>query len=329
MEPSKKITPLFFFMSIGVVVSLIVCVSSFLQLSFETLNHAFPDILTDTYTYGYQSYNYETIRTALALIIIVFPLFVVLERYWHRASQSPELSVWNAVLRKWALYLILFLASITIIADLVTLVRYFVSGEITTRFILKVGVTLLAAGIAGWYYVRALRGNVRCRVWFAVVSALVVLGMIIWSFCTIGSPMNQRKLRLDQRRIDDLQSIQWQVINYWQQKEKLPITLDDLANPISGYMLPHDPAFEKGNVYEYSKTGDKSFELCATFDLPMPKGWVPTSGGGIYPMKDTAVSSMSYPGGTGDSWDHETGRTCFTRTIDPDIFPPYPKPVKG
>lgn len=327
----KKITPLFFFLSLGTVVALIASVSAFLNLAFETLSHALPDVLTDSFTYGYANYSYEGVRSALALLIIIFPVFLVLERYWSKASRDVALSEWNTTLRKWALYLILFLASITVITDLVILVRYFVSGEITTRFILKVAITLVIAGMAGWYYVRALSLKQGAK-WFGIVASGLVLAIIIWSFSVTGSPMNQRKLRIDQRRVDDLQSIQWQVISYWQQKEKLPAALTDISTPLSGFVIPQDPEFQKGRVYEYAKTGDKSFELCATFDLPMPKGWVPGSTGGVYPMdgmRDVAVSAVApYPGVGGDSWDHDAGYKCFARTIDPDVYPPFPK-TKG
>ncbi len=328
----KKITPLFFFLSLGTVVALIISVTAMLRLSFETLNHAFPDVLTDSYVYGYVNYSYDVVRNMLALLIIVFPIYAILERFWTKASKQA-LSEWNATLRKWALYIILFLASVTIIADLVTLVNYFVAGEITVRFLLKIAVTLVVAGIAGWYYIRKLQSKKDIR-WFVVVSVAMVFVMIVWSFGVIGSPMQQRKLRLDQRRIDDLQNIQWQVISYWQQKEKLPTALIDLANPIAGYAVPRDPEFQKGAIYEYKKVADKTFELCATFALPMPKGWIPTANGGVaYPMtttQDVATSvTAPYPGGvTGDSWDHDAGRVCFSRTIDPEMYPPYPKPVK-
>lgn len=349
MEPNKKITPLFFFLSFGTVVALIVSVSAFLNLAFETLNHALPDILTDTYQYGYMNYSYEGVRSALALLIIIFPIYLILEHFWSRQSREADLSVWNAVLRKWAMYLILFLASVTIITDLVILVQYFVSGEITLRFILKVALTLTVSGITGWYYIRRLNTTRESR-WFGVAAGALVIAVIVWSFTVIGSPASQRQLRIDQRRIEDLQSIQWQVINYWQQKEQLPETLGELNNPISGTTVPRDPEFQKGKIYEYFtytdsgfsggpnvdpvrlskwKKDNKSFELCATFSLPMPEGWVPGgSGGGVYPMtttRDIAVSSMPYPGGVNESWDHEAGRTCFTRTIDPDLYPPYPK----
>ncbi|MFH1769172.1 MAG: hypothetical protein ABH833_00710, partial [Parcubacteria group bacterium] len=61
-----------------------------------------------------------------------------------------------------------------------------------------------------------------------------------------------------------------------------------------------------------------------------PEGWVEYyRGGGIMPMggkggyaEDMAIS-YPYPGGMNDSWDHEEGRTCFERTIDPEVYRPY------
>lgn len=339
MEPNKKLTPHFFFLSIGVLVTLIATVSSFISLIFATLDHVLPDVLTATYQYGYASYSYEDMRGALAILIIVFPVFLILSRFWNKAMQK-DMSHWDSIIRKWAIYLILFLASIAVVVDLVTLVRYFVSGEITLRFVLKVLAVLVVATISGWYYISHIKSEsmlAKCGKWFAIGTTVLVVASIVWSFAVMGSPMSQRALRIDQRRVDDLQSIQWQVINFWQQKEKLPEKLDELTNPLSGYSLPKDPEFQKGMSYEYNKLGKMKFELCATFAKPIPKGWVENKmgygfgmgGDSIMPARDVAVSSMPYPGGIGDSWDHEAGRTCFERTIDPELYPPYPKPGRG
>ncbi len=326
----KKLTPLFFFLSLGTVVTLIVTVSAFLTLAFETLNHVFRDVLTDSYTYGYANYSYEGMRSALALLIIIFPTYLVIQYFWSKQSTVSRLSHWNDVLRRWALYVILFLVSITIITDLVVLVRYFVSGEITTRFIFKVLLTLLVAIKIGLYYTRTLQEKRVFIVAHVVTGSIAVLALIVWSFSVIGSPVHQRKLRIDQKRIDDLQSIQYQVINYWQQKEMLPVTIAQLNNPLSSYMVPTDPEFEKGKQYLYTKISDKEFQLCASFDLPLAKGWVPDANGQAYPgVMDTSVSSYPYVTNTTDSWDHQAGDTCFMRTIDPDVYPPYPKAVKG
>jgi hypothetical protein len=142
----------------------------------------------------------------------------------------------------------------------------------------------------------------------------------------MGSPKQQRAWRLDDKRVNDLQNIQSQIISYWQQKEKLPATLSELSNPMTGYSLPIDPEFEKGNKYEYLPIDKINFELCATFIAPIPKGWQENNYSGImYATKtDVAVSSDLYPiGGVNNSWSHESGRTCFSRTIDKYIYPPF------
>jgi hypothetical protein len=315
MEQSQKITPKFFFLSIGVVASLIASASSFLSLLFTTLDHVFPDVLTSSYQYGYVSYSFDQMRSSIALLIIIFPVFLILSHFWLKTIKNG-LSHWNEVLKRWSLYLIIFLASVMVVVDLVTLVRYFVSGEITLRFILKVLGVLVVAKVVGVNYLSELGVKVpllgkKKNILLTVVSSTLVVLAVVYGFYVMGGPGSQRDLRLDQRRIEDLQSIQYQVINFWQQKEKLPVSLDELKNPISNYMVPQDPEFEKGLSYEYRKISDKttktnpSFELCATFTLPIPKGYVENSSGsyGVMPARDIAVSTMPtpYPGGMNDS----------------------------
>lgn len=339
MEPTiiqkPSVAPKFFFMSLGVIITLITSVSSLLVLFFETLNNKFPDALNSIYQYGYNTYNFESIRASLATLIIIFPVLLALSYFWRKISNS-ELGYIDTVIRKWMVYLILFLSSVVVVVDLVTLVRYFVSGEITIRFIYKVLGTAVVAILVGLYYYFELKTS-ELNIWkkrvsfiTSIISIILVIGLISLSFVVMGSPQKQRALRFDQRRVEDLQNIQYQIINYWQQKEKLPTTISDLSSPLSGYSVPVDPEFEKGNKYEYLAKDKLSFELCATFSEDMQKGWQEYSnGGGVMPMykmaPDSAVSSFYYPGGTNESWDHKVGRTCFTRTIDKDIYPVFKK----
>ena len=335
-ENQHKMTPKFFFLSLGVLITLITSVTSFLNLVFQTLDNKFPDALNATYQYGYNTYSYEGIRTSIATLIIFFPVFLLVSYFWKKPIKAG-LSVIDEIIRKWVIYLVLFLSSIVVMVDLVTLVRYFVSGEITTRFILKVAITLVVALIVGVYYIWQLQGwkkilNIKISVLVPVVSSVLVILAIVWSFMVIGTPSEQRAYRFDQQRVSDLQNIQWQVITFWQQKETLPKSLNELKNPITDYRLPVDPEFNKGNVYEYKTTGDLSFELCATFSLPIPEGFVDNGGGrDIMPYigNDMSSSSYPYPGGAGESWIHQAGRTCFERTIDKDLYPPYTKSSKS
>ena len=344
-----KLSISFFFLCLGVLISLITSVVSFLNLVFSTLDKRFPDVLNATYQYGYANYNYETMRIALATLIIFFPIFLIVFHFWKKFTKK-EIGHVDQVLKKWLVYVVLFLSTLVILIDLVTLVKYFVSGEITSRFIYKVLATFVTAIIIGKYFYisefwladKKLFNKINIKKLNTIInpiagSVLVILA-VVWSFTVMGSPMKQRLLRLDEKRISDLQSIQYQVINYWQQKEKLPASFAELANPISGYSIPVEPEFEKGKKYEYIiKDADKlTFELCADFSLPMPKGWQESQAyraeGVAVPMEtttDVAVSTYPIVGGANESWDHGTGRTCFERTIDKDLYPPYPKVLKN
>ncbi|MDD5710897.1 MAG: DUF5671 domain-containing protein [Candidatus Colwellbacteria bacterium] len=329
-NPEPRLSPKFFFASLFVLVWLITTVTSFLNVVFGVLNKKFPDVLNATYQYGYNSYELSAMRSALATLIVVLPVFLLTSYFWTKLLKGRMGRV-DLVIKKWLLYLIVFLASITIVVDLITLVRYFVEGEITTRFLLKVGVTLAVALLIGLYYLHELKDTERrktVRITCLTLAIVFALSAIVAAFIIIGSPAEQRVLRLDQRRIEDLQSIQSQVVSYWQSKEVLPATFDDLKDPLLNYSIPKDPEFEDGKVYEYRVLGDLSFELCATFAQPLPEGWVENYGGGVFPTtveKDTAVSYPYYPwpGGTNESWQHEAGRACFERTIDTDIIRPY------
>ncbi len=333
---TQSLTPRFFFISLGVIISLITSASSFLVLFFETLNKKFPDALNSTYQYGYNSYDFESIRGTLATLIIFFPVFLLLSYFWRKLSKN-QLGVKDTIIFKWMIYLVLFLTSLLTVIDLVTLVRYFVSGEITSRFIFKVIGTAIIAILIGFNYYYELKNHNnelnknKISLLCTIKSIIIFFALIIWSFTVMGSPKEQRAWRLDETRTNDLQNIQSQVINYWQQKDKLPVLLTDISNPISNYSIPADPEFDKGRVYEYIPKDKLSFELCATFTSDMPKGLRESNysnvSGPMYAGGDikTTVAIPAYPSGINDSWNHKIGRTCFSRTIDKDLYPPIKK----
>jgi len=333
---TQSLTPRFFFISLGVIVSLITSASAFLILFFEILNKKFPDALSSTYQYGYYSYDFETIKGLLATLIIFFPVFLILSYYWRKISKNT-LGAKDSIVFKWMIYLVLFLASLLIVIDLVTLVRYFVSGEITSRFIFKVLGVAVVACLIGYNYLSELKNHnipdikSKISLLFTIKAIILFFAIIVWSFIVMGSPSQQRAWRLDETRKNDLQSIQGQIINYWQQKGKLPVTLLELSNPISNFIVPVDPEFDKGRVYEYISKDILTFDLCATFTSDIPKGLResnyynitgPVNTGGDV---KTTVAIPTYPGSVNDSWIHGVGRTCFTRTIDKDIYPLYKK----
>ena len=144
---------------------------------------------------------------------------------------------------------------------------------------------------------------------FIRVAGIPVL-IFLAAFFIVGSPVKQRMVRLDSQRINDLNNIQWQVINYWQTKETLPSALTDLKDSLSGFEAPLDP--ETKTAYEYRAAGALSFELCATFGLPS--------------QSQEAGYAVTGPyNGEFDSWNHAAGRICFERNMDPDRYQPFEK----
>lgn len=135
----------------------------------------------------------------------------------------------------------------------------------------------------------------------AVVGAILVVGLYF-----AGSPQRARNLRLDDRRVSDLQSLQNQIVWHWQTKKSLPSTVSQLAESQPGFVSPTDP--ETKLAYEYRVIDALKFELCATFTLATPEN----SYNQGYPYYSYP---QQYVVGAVD-WKHEAGRVCFTRTID-------------
>jgi hypothetical protein len=98
------------------------------------------------------------------------------------------------------------------------------------------------------------------------------------------------------QKIQDLENIQYQVSYYFQRKSTIPVSLNDLNDPLSGYIVPVDP--QSKEQYDYKVLSKNSFELCTEFNLEDDKN---------------------------KNWIHGIGNTCFERTVDPQKYPPISK----
>src|SRR5690606_26750206 len=90
---------------------------------------------------------------------------------------------------------------------------------------------------------------------------------------------------LDERRLQDLDTIRAAVNGYWRQSGRLPGSLDE-ARP--GLLAFADPV--SGEPYEYRVTGEQTYELCATYDR-------------AYTPEEPQLALRFWP--------HPAGRHCF------------------
>ena len=122
----------------------------------------------------------------------------------------------------------------------------------------------------------------------AVVAAAVVAGLVV-----TGSPSEQRLLRLDDQRVNDLQQLSRTAEFRWNEAQRLPASAADLVDGNYLSRLPVDPV--TGEPYGYRVTGVRAFEVCATFDRR---------------SRETAAASF---------WFHEAGDRCFSFELEERI----------
>lgn len=255
-------------------------VISAIFLFFDFVNRLFPDPAFPNY-----SDDVSSVRWELAVLFVSFPLFLWMSRLLQKEYARHQEKLASGV-RRWLTYLILFVTACTLVGDVITLIFYLLQGEMTVRFLLKVAVVLVLAGLPFTYYLRALRLSPESytkdpmhRV-YQWVSIAIVLLAIVGGFIVTGSPLRGRAERFDEQRINDLRTIQSEILNIvWGSKRgmlvpsptelenPLPATLEEVAEKAL-YQKPNIADPETGTPYEYTRPSNHEFQLCATFSLP-------------------------------------------------------------
>jgi hypothetical protein len=134
---------------------------------------------------------------------------------------------------------------------------------------------------------------------FAAVATVAVGLAIAAGFWVLGTPGRQREIAADRQRSQDLAVIAQRLHDRYTAADsdtyQLPATLDATE-------LGHDPLTNQ--PYEYGRLGDRTFELCATFDT------------------DSSTHRLQEPQNNpeAEQWQHPEGRHCFE--FDVTEYPP-------
>ncbi len=225
----------------------------------------------------------------------------------RESSRNPGQRI--SPVRRWLTYLTLFVASASIVGDLISLVVRFLSGDLTLRFGLKILVVAVLAGSVLYYYLQDLRrdeiapsGEYRSPRSAKIVLAVLIIAVLMvigFGFWTAGSPTKARLYARDNQRVSDLANICQRVQLYYQNKEVLPQSLND-CDTSPGTYINQKVDRVTGNAYLYRVIDATHFEVGATFDLPTPAGEASSSAGYIPILAQG-------PG----FWEHGAGRKTF------------------
>lgn len=304
----KKLGPKEVIVQILSIIALYVSVGALFGVVFAFIDALFPGVVSAVGVFDVPN---ESVRFAVATLIIAFPLFVWLSRLVEKEVAALGAGT-EFLTRKWLLYITIALAGAAIAGTAVSVLFSYLNGDITARFIAK-ALTIVVVSAAGLTYYRALLKSgaadaMKKMVPLVYAVNIVVVAAIAVGLMLSGSPSKVRAYNQDRDRANDLMSIQIELNSYWSKKIDLPAALKDAEDPNSYFVVPTDPA--TGAAYEYKKLSTKSYELCATFALPSrPKG------------------ANEYTDPAEVYFQHSDGRVCFTRNVDESLRDPNVKPV--
>lgn len=299
-----------FFLHLFSTILLYMGVVSLLTLLFAIINKYVPDPVATLNYYSYSDTIREQARFAIAMLVVVAPVYYWSMRFITKAVQaSPKLKEFKP--RKWLMYLTIFAAAIIIVITLITVVWRFLNGEATTRFLLKVLSVLIVSAGMFWYYLNEAKDErADQKKYIAWASVVVIVASIIGGFFVMGSPADERARRFDQERISNLQDIQWALEGVVERGEALPASLEELKT-----LRPEDKTDpETGEMYGYL-VQDGMVTLCATFKTasatPVPEY--------RYPTKESAPID----------WSYVPGEKCFELDINGTVVTTFQECVEA
>jgi hypothetical protein len=253
--PGKGVDALLY---LGQFVTLTSVVGGLITIIFEVVNHRYKDLLELGYAYNQLAAG-ESVRLAVAMIIVALPLYFILAHFTSKrileVKERAELAM-----RKVFLYAIIFVTTLTIAGSLVTLIYQLLSGELFVRFGPKAITLGLIAGFVLITHLYQLRRDftieTKMPLYLGVGSAIIVVAIIVFGIAETGSPKKIRALRFDNERLTRLSNIQQNILQYWQRGGVLPATLADLNNDFGRSLILVDPETKKPFEYKVIKDSE-------------------------------------------------------------------------
>src|SRR5882724_11149704 len=194
MEQTKT-GPRDVFFHLLAIIGLYAVVLAFGGVLFQLINIGFPDALAGPVG----RYAREGLKWPLAVAVVMFPFYVWITSYIEKdLVRHPEKRALRT--RKWLIYFTLFIATLVIIGDLISLIFHFLEGGLSVQFGLKVLSVFAIAGSVflyyGWNLKRDAASHAYPRMKFFMRGIVGVVGIIIiGGFFVAGSPQSERLLQ--------------------------------------------------------------------------------------------------------------------------------------
>lgn len=268
---------------------------------FSIIDKKVPDVL-NTFVSNFDS----QLKFAISALIIATPIFYFLSSLIFKGLRKEELEK-DSGIRRWLTYFIILVSSLIMLGVFISTINNFLSGELTSRFILKaITIFLLSASVFSFYFYDIkredlIKKDLITRLFFFISLALVAAAFIA-AFFFVESPKTARARRLDQVVVNNISNLESAVNNYYDRYKKLPDNLDAFKAEKDIYLDANsliDP--ETKQMIVYQKLGDKDFQFCAIFRVDSAKE---------FDNQGMMMSYPSYPSYPGDKR-HSAGYQCL------------------
>lgn len=266
------------------------------MILFQIINKLIPDVINYS-----GRFSARQLRFAISAVIVASPVYYWMTSLIQKSLKKGELDQ-ESQLRKWMTYIIIFVSAIVIIISLIGVINNYLSGDLTSKIVLKLLTTILISGIVLSYYLYNIKRdnfkkNTVVKIYFWSSLALVLI-ILVSGFLIADSPAKVRNMKYDAEIIRDFNTISHEINSYNIRNSKLPEDLEELENntefiKISNYIKNE----ETREVYEYKVINDTEYELCATFRESN--------------LDDNQDRDYMY-----EEWPHEKGNKCFKKKVN-------------
>ncbi|HOZ56092.1 MAG: hypothetical protein BWY51_00472 [Parcubacteria group bacterium ADurb.Bin316] len=265
---------------------------------FQTINKYVTDVLNQ---YS-GTFSQDALKFAISALIIAAPIFFVTTRLIYKSLVNGNLDKDSAV-RRWLTYFVLLVSAVVMIVWLITTINSYLNGELTLKAILKtITVLAIAASIFSYYLYDIKREVVTDKKDKIVLSyfyatLVVVIGVFIWSLFIVESPTATRNRIMDNNVLNNFDTINNAINDYYYKYKKLPDDLEMLKDT-QAYLTNsnlQDPATKVR--FDYKIKSGNEYELCATFKA-----------------SNKNQTDMSYVY-LKDRWPHDAGYQCLSQKV--------------
>ena len=121
---------------------------------FQLVNIYFPEQLPGILPTALTGSSERKIRAAVSVLVVAFPLYIFMTVKISREVERDPLKLASGI-RKWLIWLTLFIATLVVLGDLAALVRQFLNGTLTVNVALKILIVGVISAVVFVYYLRA------------------------------------------------------------------------------------------------------------------------------------------------------------------------------